>query len=192
MDKEKFLQDFKRKFDNVLIKRPIRAEVHIIEPEVYIKVLGREDIIKFKFNYLESVKKNIHDLIELLTETFPIVTKTTIYEEDLPMEEVERLVAKNIYSLDEALLKKKSISETEDFRITKVIINRDEVFVQSLDTGKIFRYYFHMPISVYLKRYREYLWTSEQAGDIFFEKAEFIEEIFPEEEWETMQRIGGV
>ena len=112
-NKKKFLEDFKRKFNNVIKKSPILAKVEVIEPDVSIFVESYDNNpIKYTFDYNLNVKLNIYNIRKMLKEkVFPIIEIESIIEESFTSEEVEELIFKEGYNVDEALSSVKQIKE---------------------------------------------------------------------------------
>jgi hypothetical protein len=189
-NKSKFLEAFKRKFNNVLKKAPIKAKVNVYEPTVLIEVEGfDQNPIQYTFDYSISpktdlaLKKNIYNLRNLLKElTFPIIEVESEETLDYTQEEIEKLIHEENYSVDEALGAKKVIKKTKNYKIERVIIDRDEIFIEDLETNERKRYRL-IGVSFFLFNLRNGKFNKKTAGSYFFEKAKFLNDILPEKEW---------
>lgn len=185
-NENQFLRDFKRRFTNLLEKAPIKAFATYYRDKVSLDVEG-SDIYEYPFNFSEDVKKNIYKIKQhLVKEVYPIIIVAKKFYEDYSAEDRERFI-KTGMSLEEALSVKKQIIKNEEFKITKVVIKRDELFLENIKTGKNFRYKLNMPISIFMKRLREGIYTPEKAGEIFLDKSVLITEIYSEKEWNDIQ-----
>lgn len=183
-NKRKFLEDFKRKFNNVLKKAPIQARVKVIENDVFIEVNGyKNNPIKYTFDFSIPLKRNIFLIREELKKlTFPIIEKEFEIEEDYSPEEVEKLIYDKHYNVEDALNAKKIIKSKKKFRLERVIIDRDEVFIEDLDTQERKRYRL-IGISFFLYGLRNGKFNASSGGNYFFSKAQFLNDILPEKEW---------
>lgn len=190
LDKNAFIDGFRRKFNNVLKKAPIIAKVRVIEPDVLIEVEGfHQNPIQYTFDYSIGLKRNIFNLRTLLKDlTFPILEHEVTEKVDYSQEEIEDLIHNKGYPVDKALTAKKEITKIKQYRIERVIIDRDEVFLEDVETLERKRYRL-IGISLFLYGIRGGKYTKKEAGKYFFNKASFLNDIYPEKEWNKQKRF---
>lgn len=184
-DQEEFTSKFVDKFSNALLRMPILVEDNIVIINDELKFNIGEEEYSYKLNFVNTVEKNIFDIRKDLYErSFPIVSFSHRREESLSTSEISSLI-ENGMSLEEALLKTKTIEEKEDFKINRINITKDEFFLKNLEDETDERMYRLklMPISIFLKRLRTGKLTPVEAGDLLKDKAIFIKKIYPEKEW---------
>ncbi len=192
LDKNAYIKTFKKKFDNVLRKVPVQATAEIVEPKVTVSVITHEDDLVYELDYSIPVKENIFNIRkDLMMKTFPVFEVVESQEVPLSIEEKDALISEGM-SVEEGLSKTKMVETKVHYLIEKVIIDRDEMIVMERGTVENLRhrYKLNMPISIFLKRMREQ-WTPKEVSDNFKEKAKYVNRIFDEKSWDTMNKTDG-
>ncbi len=185
-NEEAFIKDFIKKLESILQKAPIQARAKIIKSRVEITVVGFDTPIIYNFNYNLSVKENIYLLKEkLYKERYPTIDIITRTQEKYTPTEIEQLISEGL-SLSEALLKFKLVETKEVYKISRVLIPKDQIFIKNInDETDEKMYRMKMPLSIFLKRMRS-KWTKEETSAMFEKNAEFIRIIYPLEVWKEL------
>jgi len=177
IDVKKFLKDFEKSFSNFCKKVPLLLTYAINDSGILIYSKNIQ-IMNYTFDFSQDIKNNINNIKQILIKNFyPIMTQVKTIEKDISATELSKLVSSNKISIDEAANYKEKIKEKTDWRIEKVIMNKDELFVRNLSLDKIFRFKLNMPVSFFLRNVRE-KYSQEEAFEIFDKKKDFLNEIF--------------
>jgi hypothetical protein len=138
-------------------------------------------LFSVNFDFTKTVKENIKDIKTVLLEKFyprfEIVKKEYV---DYTAEELNEFSSSGKDPLN-YLDAKKTISSKEHWRIEKIITIRDEVFIRNLNDNRIYRYKLKMPITVFLRQYRESK-NKEDMFTIFLNKSVLLNEIYDDYE----------
>lgn len=180
-DVNEFKQVFKKKFDNFCKKAPILMDYIVSNDSVdvysYKDDRQRTKLFVHIFDYTSSVKENIKFIKDLLLKDhYPILIQDKVTYSDYPIEELNQLVSEGKVSLDDINTVKSKSEESIKWRIERVIILRDEIFLRNLTTNRIYRYRMKIPVTVFLKRYRMNF-TAEEAWNCFATKSILKNEI---------------
>jgi len=191
MDPSKYLWIFKKKFENVLNKVPIIANLKLVgtKATVYIQVTSTEEVeVDYLVDLSIDVKQNVFNLRKLMEEHFPVFTVKRVITRKLSSTEANELVNKGEATLDEALGKTYDTVLKNNYKIVRVVDVRDELFIKDLSTGEQTRHKLHhYPVITFLKNIREGKLTLEEAGDLFEEKSRFIDKIYSEKEFNKIK-----
>lgn len=192
IDAGKWKEDFLKKFQNLIKKAPIIAQITMLENSVKIKEFKSEKNYEFTFDYSLPIKIFIHNLVEIFEqEVYPVIILKKITFEKCTPEEVEKLIEEGM-SVDEALSYKKEIIDSIRYRIYKTIINHDEIFIKNELTKERSRYKFPSgTVSLFFKKLRAGI-SEEEAGKYFFDNAQYLNRIYPENIWNEMNKAGSV
>lgn len=179
---EEFKKVFRKKFDNFCKKAPILMSYIITDDKVTLfKHDDTEESKKlfiYSFDYQKNVKENIKDIKDtLLGKHYPILVETIVEQEDYTAEELNQLVSEGKISLDDVDVAHKENKKTSRWRIERVIILRDEIFLRNLETNRIFRYRMKVPVTLFLKKMRNNF-TVEESWEYFTNKSILINEIY--------------
>lgn len=185
-DEKAFLNEFIKKLNSFLMKAPIQAKAKIIRSKVEIKVAGINSQFNYNLDYDLDVKENINNIKNILYEkAYPTIEIITKEEVPFSSKEIEEMVASGI-SLAKALIMKKEIKNIEKFKIKRVIMQKDQLFLKNTNgESKEYLYKLKMPLSIFLKRQREQ-WSMEETSKAFEKNAEFIKIIYPSDVWKKM------
>ena len=182
-DKENFIQEFIKKFENALMNMPfIPEKVTLLESTLTVET--KDKSFDFTIDFSKTPKENIFHIRNYLYETiFPVVEFSHKREDSLSVKEIKELIDQGV-SLEEALLKTKITEKIEAFKIKKVLLRKDELILKSLQDPEDERIYtLSMPVSILLKRIYDGKINSKQAGNLLIEKTLSIKKIYPEQEW---------
>ena len=186
---EDFKKVFEKKFSNFCKKAPILMSYMLMDDRVSIYQYDDDSqskrLFDFPFDFEVTIKENIRHIKEILLEKYyPIMTQEIITTEKYSPEELNQLISKGKVSLDEATDIRKTNIKIISWRIEKVIVLRDELFIRNMNTNKLYRYRLRsVPVTIFLKKVRLNL-TSKEAWDLFQKKSQLLNELqetnFPE------------
>lgn len=174
VDTTEFQKIFDKKFSNFCDKAPLLISYQLTPMGVIVKNIYSQESNEFKFNFEKEVSQNIFDIKTWLVENwYPTLVDLEEKVNEYSAEELSLLMQKEGLSLDQAL-KARKVSEVKTvWRIEKVILKRDELFVRNISTDQLFRYKMRMPTTIFLQRLRD-RYTKEEAFSVFKEKASII------------------
>ncbi len=177
---DNFLEEFNKRFTNFCSKAPILLSFKVSPLLVHIYIEKTNEIKTFDFDFDYTVKQCIKKIKDWLIKTqYPVMVQTDICYENYTIEEIKKMVD-NGTDTDEALTKKKIESKDIRWRIERIIVRRDELFVRNLEENKLYHYKLRMPCILFLKKYRE-KFNAFQAWDLFKEKCILLNEIIEED-----------
>jgi len=181
LNRDDYLQKFSRKFENALRRMPILPEKVTVRDNI-VTILNEEEEYTYKINFNKEVETLIFEIRQdLYDKWFPVITFSNRREERLSVSDIKRLIEDGI-PLEEALTRTHVTEEVEEFKINRVVVNRDEVFIKSTKDPEDERMYrMNMPVTIFLKRLRE--GRISNSGDFFEKKSVFVKKIYPEKEW---------
>lgn len=174
---EEFLKVFRKKFDNFCQKAPILLSYQADKTQVLLQNIYSKDQYVYQFDYMKEVTENIKEIKDWLLENwYPVMEEEHITESELSRSEIEEMVENGI-PVEKAALAKRTEKTVTNWRIEKIIVRKDEIFVRNMDDDRFYRYVMHMPVTLFLKRHREKL-TPTHSWTMFKEKAELLNEIY--------------
>lgn len=182
-DINEFKTVFKKKFDNFCKKAPILMSYITTSDGAdiysYNDSKQSEKLFSYPFDYECSVKENIKFIKDILLENhYPILVQEKITYEDYSPEELNQLVSEGKVSIQEVGAAKREIKAVTEWRIERVIILRDEIFIRNLSTNEEFRYRMKIPVTGFLKKYR-INFTPQEAWDYFEAKSKLENKLTP-------------
>ena len=174
VDTTEFQKVFDKKFSNFCDKAPLLISYQLTPMGVIVKNIYSQEDKEFNFNFGKEVSQNIFDIKTWLVDNwYPTMVDIEETIDEYSAEELSSLMREEGLSLDEAL-KARRVSEKETvWRIEKVILKRDELFVRKISTNQLFRYKLRMPTTIFLQRLRD-RYSKEEAFSVFKEKASII------------------
>jgi hypothetical protein len=182
-DITEFKQIFKKKFDNFCKKAPILMSYILVNDS--IDIYSYDDnkqslkLFSYSFDYTKGVKENIKSIKDiLLADHYPRMTQNIIIYSDYTPEELNQLVSEGKVSIDEIGTAKREQVQITTWRIERVIVIRDEIFIRNMLTNEEFRYRMKIPVTVFLKKCRTNF-TPEEAWDYFENKSILKNAILP-------------
>lgn len=190
-DKERFINNFKYKMNNLFKKMPLDATIKLTEPELSIQLANKEEPIHYILDYNIPVKKNVYRIKQLLFPFFPVLKYRKIQKRKATAEESERLINDGM-SIEDALNYTFEDENIETYVIHRQIVDRNEVFIIRQEDGKEFQYRLKnsFPVSIFLVNIRTKIYKDAfEAGEDFFKNSEFLQNIFKEDEYEAMKKL---
>jgi hypothetical protein len=173
-----FVDLFKKKFSNFCSKAPVLLSFEMDLEGVLVKELNLEKNKYFKFDHSKGVKHNIKIIKDYLIENiYPIMIQEKKEYSDLSVQELEKIINESNISIEDAALMKKEKLTKTIFKIERILVKKDELFVTNLSNNKQYRYKMQMPSTVFLKNLRE-KWTPEEAYENFEKKSFLLNEIY--------------
>lgn len=177
-----FGTEFRKRFSSFAEKAPVIISYRCTDINCTVSAVINEDDYEmktFEFDFTVDVKSNIKEIKDWLVENvYPVIICEKINYSNYTTEEIKELVDSEQYPLQEALALKKEEKIIARWRIEKIIIKRDEFFLRDLDSDKMFRYQLNMPTPIFLRKLRNKSYTPEQLGELFFDKAKILNEIY--------------
>jgi len=176
-DINEFKQTFKKKFDNFCKKAPLLLKYFLKDDSVDIFSHTYENqsrkLVNYSFDYNYNVKENIKFIKDILVKDYyPVLLQEEIVYEDYTPEELNQMVSEGQVSLNNIESVKKEIKKDTNWRIERVIVLRDEIFIRNLDSHQMYRYRMKVPVTVFLKKCR-INFTPEEAW-VYFESKSFL------------------
>jgi len=171
---KEFLIEFSKRFSNFCQKAPLILSFRTTPKGVVVFNHSTQKSTEFEFDFTKNVKENIHTIKDYLLEhEYPILLEVNVDYVDYSSKEIQESIDSG-QNPDNVLLSKKEVLHSTKWRIERVIVRRDELFVRNLRSNELFRYKFtKMPCTLFLKRYREKM-DPAKAWETFVSKVELI------------------
>lgn len=188
VDVDEFQREFEKKFTNFCKKSPIFLSY--ILTENYVDVYVHPDpnspehkklAVKHEFDYSLSVKENIFEVRKkLVRDYYPLILTFDEIEEKNSPEELNAMVERGEITVDDIVpgAFRKTIEVW--WRIERVLIMKDELFIRDMRTGYVYQYRIKMPVSIFLRRIYEK--SYKERGELFASKSVFIRKIDEDED----------
>jgi hypothetical protein len=176
-----FIQEFNKRFTSFAQKAPILISFMVTPNavDIYENVseTERKALFTYKFKFSCPVKENIKDIKDVLLDKFyPVFSVAKKELSDYSAEELNELASEGRSAM-ELLDAKKEKTITEKWRVEKIITLRDEIFMRNLNENRCYRYRLKMPVTIFLKNYRE-AQNKDQVFSQFLAKSIFMNEIY--------------
>lgn len=167
-----FLDIFTHKFSNFCSKSPTLLTFQTNMSGVLVKEQGTGKFLDYKFDHSIGVKQNIKIIKDWLVEnTYPVLIQEKKEYSDYSNEEIEELIDTGISPEQAVLMRKEKISLIK-WKITRILIKKDELFLVNMENNKQFRFKMKCPCTIFLRNLRE-KWTPT-VGWHFFEKNSYV------------------
>lgn len=181
-----FIDVFKKKFSNFASKAPVLISFEVDLEGVLVREQGTGKSLKFIFDHSKTVKQNIKMIKDWLVEnTYPVMIQEKKGYVGYSIEELEKIINDSGIEPEQASLMKREVITLVKHRIMKIIVKKDELFVENLNTGKQFRFRMTMPSTILLRRMRD-SWTPRYAYEIFSKKSQLLNEIYKNNEEDSL------
>ena len=155
MEIKDFLSGFRKSFQNFCSKAPVVIRYFISEVGVSLSIEDPTLSYEYLFNFEFDVKENIKRIKDwLLVNAYPILLKQVDRYEKYSQEELAIKIRDGEVTLSESLKLRKTISEFFEFRIERVIIGKNQIFIRDLTTQEERIYFLSKPLVSFLKKYR--------------------------------------
>lgn len=184
-----FLELFNKKFANFCTKAPALLSFDSTIEGVLVKEVSLNKNQYFKFDHSKDVKQNIKIIKDwLLENVYPIMIQEKKDYSEYSTEELENIITESGCTLEQAALMKKENVSVVKWRIEKILVKKDELFIRNLDTDKQYRFKLNMlPSTIFLKKLRE-SWNPKYAYCVFEKKSQLLNEVFSEEEYDSFYK----
>lgn len=171
-----YIELFKKKMASFLKKSPCQFDMVITPISVVFKEKKTSDILTFNFDITVDLKDFIHNIYTTFLEKYYPVMKEVIKSKiDYTLEEIQKLISKGM-DVDSAILMKKEIVEERFYRIERIVMLKDRLFVRDIQTNKRYLYEIkNPPLSFFLNNIRN-KWTQEYSYTVFKERATLLKE----------------
>jgi len=184
---ENYIKGIKKSLKGLLKRAPMLIEFVMEEGSISINEVLENGKLKFLFNYDINynldIKESIHQIKTSLLEFYPIIIDKEVKEESYSAMELNHLIEIGEISIEDNLEDyKKIVTSIVEWRIEKIIVMKDEVIIRSLDTDTLYRYKMNIPVTVFLRNFRDCNDDDRQERyyKIFKNKADLIEEVYEE------------
>lgn len=173
---EEYIDLFKKKMSSFLKKSPCQFSMVITPISVIFKEKKTSDVLSFNFDITIDLKDFIHQIYSIFLEKYyPVMKDVNKQSIDYSMEEIQEMIDKGM-DVDSALLIKKEIVEEKFYRIERIVMLKDRLFVRDLQTNKRYLYEIkNPPLSFFLNNIRN-KWSSEYSYTVFKERAILLKE----------------
>jgi len=179
LDYELYMKNFNKTFTNFCNKRPVKLEKVITPESVILKDKNTNKVKTFKFDYTRDIKDFIHEIQDwVYTELCPILTEVKKEEHEYSQKEIEQMIEDG-KDIDEVLLMKKEKITEVNYRIERILLLTNYLFVRNLETNEQARYRLFMPVSSFLNNVRS-KWSSKYSFTMFQKYSQFMNTIDPE------------
>ena len=181
VDKEKvdtgeFIREFCKRFTNFCQKAPVEISFKTTPTSVYIHEHKSNEVKQFNFDYGKDVKANIKDIKDWLVENkYPVMIQLVVQSRPYSTDEIREMINSGVPE-DEALMADKEESYHVRWRIERVIVRRDELFLRNIENDAVYHYKIKMPCILFLKRFREKL-NPFEAYELFEDRAVLLQEV---------------
>ena len=177
IDSAKYITEFKERFSNFAQKAPILLSFIVSADKVTVIHENSGQQYAFEWDFAIPVKSFIHEIKQVLSDNhYPRIERRVTTVVPLSAEEQAALLADGV-GVDN-LPSVKEITASTIYRIDKVIALKDIFILQDEKTFKSYRYKMNYSSIFFLKNYRTGKYNSlEEAGDFFFSKSEFLNEM---------------
>lgn len=174
---DEFVKLFRKKFDNFCTKAPILLSYQVDKLQAVVVNVYTKAQQLFLFDMTLPVTENIKIIKDwLLDSWYPVIKQELTLERELTTEETEELIESGV-SPEKAVLATHRDTTMILWRLEKVLIRKDEVFIRNMKTDKFYRFKMHMPVTIFLKRLRE-RYNQIYAWQVFENKSELLNEIY--------------
>jgi len=174
-DIDDFKRMFKKKFDNFCKKAPILMSYIITDDKVtvysYNDKKKSKRLFNYKLDFAKDVKENIYNIKKkLLNSYYPIMIETIERVSEYTPEELNEMVKQGEIDLNQIDTIKRVTYDSIEWRIEKVIVLRDELFIRNLLENRLYRFKTKVPVTLFLKKFR-INFTPEEAWEYFMNKS---------------------
>lgn len=181
IDTETFLAIFTKKFQNFCTRVPLFVSYDITPSDVKIyQYLGngeeKVEIYHYDFDFSTDVKENIFRIRKYLTENcYPIMLQKMSVPIRYPSETLNTMISNGSISLDDVdkdgcIYEDRSIR----WRIEKVIMPKDQVFIRNLESKEVKRYKLRVPSTYFIQKILNDVTDEEERWILFEDKSKFI------------------
>ncbi len=175
VDLGKFMKEFEARFASFCDNAPIILTFSVTPVNVILQDSKTKEVKEFPFDYTLSVKDNIHTIKEwLIANKYPQMLEVKSIYRARTDEEKQEMIDKG-YSPEAVTSKATTIVKTR-YRIEKLFVKKDILFVRNLTTKEEARYQLNMPSSIFLKKWREEL-NEEEMFELFKETSTHLNDI---------------
>lgn len=185
IDTETFITVFTKKFQNFCTRVPLFVSYDITPGEVTIfQHLGngeqKEVIMNYKFDFSIDVKENIFQIREYLMNNYypTMIQKKNILIVHTP-EKLNQMISSGKISLDDVNNQGGVYEETIiEWRIEKIIVQKDQVFIRNLTDNEVKRYKLRIPCTHFIQKIINDITDKEERWVLFEDKSKFIGEAY--------------
>jgi hypothetical protein len=173
-----FKKKFEKKFKNFCSKLPILLSYNLQPNGVVLyehmdekDTDNKQKLFYFAYDYEIPVEKNIFKIKSMLKKYFPVMKETKSVEVEADTEELNKKVSEGELTFNDLSPKGYIIKQENEWRIEKVIMERDEIFVRDTHTNTLYRYHLRYPVVTFLKKMRRGDMGPTEAWNFFQSKA---------------------
>lgn len=190
---KEFRKVFEQKFTNFCKKSPLLLSYVASDEGVFIYVHNnaydpdeKTLALRYVFDFTKSVKENIFNIrLRLVKEWYPLMEQRTYEDHHYNPTELNAMVERGEITLNDIGPGGLKVPMTVTWRIERVLVLKDELFVRNITTGELFHYRTRMPVSILLRKLLPM--TPLKRWELFREKAVFIRQM--EEDADLKQQL---
>jgi len=174
-----YKREFVNKFSNFCSKAPTMISFVLTDRSVVVTHLNSATNYEFFWDFREDLKDFIANIKKVLSNNhYPRLVQVIKIEKPLTPQEQAEIFSKDEVSSEDVPTTKTEIIK-KIWRIDKVIINRNTFILLEEDTGDqyLFTMFSYKPCILFLKDYREGVYTVETAADFFFSHSKLVKKL---------------
>ena len=168
-----FIEEFQKRFSNFCTKSPVLLTFHATIDSVVVIEQGTNKSLTYKFDHAIGVKQNIKAIKDWLVEnTYPIMIQEKKDYSEYSVDEIEKLISETGIAAEQAVLMKKETITKTTWKIVRILVKKDELFVKNLSNNREFRFRMTCPSTLFLRNLRS-KWNPTSGWE-FFEKHSYV------------------
>lgn len=181
IDTETFIAIFTKKFQNFCTRIPLFVSYDITPQSVTIYQYledgeKKEEIYNFKFDFSIDVKENIYQIRQYLMENYyPFMLQRKSERVVYSSESLNQMISSGTISLDDVdkdggVYEEKKIK----WRIEKIIVPKDQVFIRNMSDNSVHRYKLRIPCTHFIQKILNEITDLEERWILFEDKSKYI------------------
>ena len=181
VDVESFITVFTKKFQNFCTRIPLYVSYDVTPSGVTIyeykdNAERKEAILQYDFDFTKSVKENIFQIRQKLMENnYPVMMEVGKEEVIYSSEDLNDLISSGKISINDVTEKGGVVYDKKTpWRIEKVIVQRDQLFVRNLSTNEVKRFKLKIPSTLFINRILNEISDMSERFNFFKEKSKYI------------------
>ena len=140
----------------------------------------KEVILNYKFDFSIDVKENIFRIREILINNFyPIMIQKQNILKIYALETLNEMISNGKISLDD--VDKNGgvyIEENIIWRIEKIIVQKDQIFIRNLNNNEVKRFKLRIPCTHFIQKILNEVIDKEERWILFEDRSKFIGEAY--------------
>lgn len=151
-----FLPVFRKKFASFCKGLPLKVYFIATPAEVFLyKVTDLEDqpdlICSHRFDHMKSVEENIAVVRDEVYPYLPTISQLIETSRDYETSEIEDIMEQGDIDVETLVEMEVITVDTVSWRIERVVLTRDELYLRNLNTGEVWIYKTKSPVAMVLR-----------------------------------------